>query len=234
MNSTGWLKRVLIATKLTTTRLLKLIQRLVPPFKRYILDSIFQSCRIIRPTLFLVLRANNTIAKLPKLDADQEATKWQAKLYNCTYKEREYAVNTLFSLFESDQNRTRGVESKARGVMQTAGLVIFAGDAVVLNLALREESSWPAVVIGLIAVSGVYLLAALVASHYVEKPGQRHVLNPDNVLPLELAGSELAVAIKLNRRDSIARTNLTESAIFDVARALVTVALALVTALLTI
>ena len=237
MNSTSWLKRTLIATKLITTPFLKFIQRLAPPSKRCILLIITwdyrKVYRIIMPTLFRALWANKKIAKVPRLDTDQEVSDWQAKLRNCTYEEREYAVNTLFSLFESDQNRIRGVESKARGVMQTAGLVL-AGDAVALNLALREETSRSALVIWLVAVSGVYLLTALVASLYVEKPGRRYVLDTDNVLPPEIAGSELAIATKLNRSGSIARTNLTESAIFDVARALVIAALALVTALLTV
>ena len=245
MNGTGWIERVIIAANRTKTYFIMLIQRwLVTPFKKYIFPlgtwawHIIRTIgRIIRPTLFRAHRANKKIAEIPRLDTDQEATEWQEKLHDCTYEQREYAVNTLVSLFESDQNRIRGVESKARGVIQTAGLVfaiVFAGDAVALNLALREESLRSALVFVLVAASGVYLLAALVASLYVEKPRQHHVLDPDDVLPPELAGSKLAIATKLNRSGSITRTNLAESAIFDAARALVTAALALFTALFTI
>ena len=59
-------------------------------------------------------------------------------------------------------------------------------------------------------------------------PGARHVLDPGDVLPSERAGAALASAIRLNRAASIPRTNLTESAIFDVARALVVAAAAVV------
>ena len=225
MKNISWGRRILVALKLNTTRIAKLIRERVVPLVKLIYS-------VVRPTLFRVYRVNKKISNIPKSDIDQELPGWQVTLRTVNYTERELAVNTLYSLFESDQNRIRSVESKARGVMQTAALVL-AGDAVALNLALREEISslvwW---IISPVLVSVFYLFTALWASLSVEKPGELHVLDPDDVLPAELAVSKLATSIELNRRGSIARTNLTESAIFDVARALFFAFMALLVAVL--
>lgn len=224
MKNISWGRRILVALKLNITRIAKLIWEHVVPLVKLIYS-------VIRPTLFRVYRVNKKIS-IPKPDSDQELPDWQGTLRNVNYTERELAVNTLFALFESDQNRIRSVESKARGVMQTAALVL-AGDAVALNLAIREEISalvwW---VISPVLVSVLYLFTALWASLSVEKPGELHVLDPDDVIPAELAVSKLATSIELNRRGSIARTNLTESAIFDVARAFFFAFMALLVAVL--
>lgn len=234
MSNIDWGRRVLIAARLNIIRFARLTWKYFIPFAKlsmgYVGRFLISICNVVRPTLFHALCANRKISNYLK-SSDLELSDWQAKLRDTNYKEREYAVNTLFSLFDSDQNRIRSVEHKARGVMQTAGLV-FTGDAIVINLALREET--PSWIIWLVAASGVYLLTALVASLYVEKPTRLHVLDPDNVLPVELAGSELVTSIELNRRGSIARTNLTESAIFDVARALFLAFIALLVALSTV
>ena len=118
-------------------------------------------------------------------------------------------------------------------MLQSASLV-FAGDAVALNLAFREEAARATLAIWLVVVSAVYLGTALGATLYVDKLGPRHVLSLEDVLPADRAGSRLVGAIKLNQSSSLARTNLTESAIFDVARSLVTAAVALGAALLAI
>ena len=128
-------------------------------------------------------------------EIDSEEKTWRERLQACPAEERGLAVSTLLSVFESDQNRIRGVESKARGVLQSASLV-FAGDAVALNLALREEASRATLAIWLVAVSAVYLGTALGAALYVDKPGPRHVLSLEDVLPPDRAGSRLVGAIK--------------------------------------
>lgn len=183
--------------------------------------------RLVRPTLIPAWHANRKLSKQTTRDPGGDSTKWYETLRTCPVEQREFAVATLLSTFESDQNRIRGVESKARGVLQTAGLV-FAGDAVAINLAVTDRGPNSTIVFWLVTISGLYLAAAIWAALYVDKPGERQVLDLKDILPPERAGAALAMATDLNRAMSISRTNLTESAIFDVARALVVAAAALV------
>ena len=196
---------------------------------RWLLSRIW---RLIRPTLIRAWWANRKLSQDTTTPPDGDQSRWQETLRAYPAEQRELAVTTLLSIFESDQDRIRGVESKARGVLQTASLV-FAGDAVALNLAV-ERGFRLVIVVWLVVVSGLYLVAAIGAALYVDKPGERHVLSPDDVLPSERAGATLAVATALNRSASISRTNLTESAIFDVARALVVAAAAVVVGVIAI
>lgn len=196
---------------------------------RWLLSQIW---KLVRPTLIRAWWANRKLSQDTMTQPDGDESSWQETLRAYLLEQRELAVTTLLSIFESDQDRIRGVESKARGVLQTASLV-FAGDAVALNLAV-ERGSRPVIVVWLVVLSGLYLVAAIGATLYVDKPGERHVLSPDDVLPTERAGATLAVATTLNRSASISRTNLTESAIFDVARALVVAAVAVVVAVIAI
>ena len=186
--------------------------------------------RIVRPTLFEIYSANRRISKVSELDVDSEEADWHTKLQDLMPDERALTVSTLWSVYESDQNRIRGIESKALGVLQIASLV-FAGDVAALTLALRQGAWHPKLAIWLVAVSCVYLGMALVASVSVAKPCPRYMLKPADVLPPELVGARLAMATLLNEPTSIARSNLTTSAIFDVLRALIAVAAALVAAI---
>ena len=183
--------------------------------------------KLARPTLLPAWRANQKLSNETTRHPDNDSMNWYEKLQACPDDERELVLATLLSTYESDQSRIRGVESKARGVLQTAGLV-FAGDAVAINLAVTDRGPHSTTVFWLVAVSSMYLAAAIWAALYVDKPGERHVLDLKDILPPERAGAALAVATKLNRTASISRTNLTESAIFDAARALVMAAAALV------
>ncbi len=187
--------------------------------------------RIVRPTLIPAWRANRKLGEGETHHLGSDRSNWYDKLQACPPEERELAVATLLSVFESDQDRIRGVESKARGVLQTAGLV-FAGDAVAINLAVTQHGAYSTIVFYLVGVSSLYLAAAIWAALCVDKPGQRHVLDLEDVTPPARAGSALAVATSRNRIASISRTNLTESAIFDAARALVWAAAALVATVL--
>ena len=185
--------------------------------------------RSLRPTICPALRANWKMTKsidnlLATYDTDEK--KWREILGTCPREERDIVVTSLLALFESDRSRERGIESKARGVVQTAGLV-FAGIAVALNLTLRQWVSTSPIVVVLLMVSAFYLFTAVGAALYVEKPGERKVLSPEDTLSPEQTGATLAVATILNRTASISRTNLTESAIFDVARSLVAATVAL-------
>ena len=231
---TGWVKRAWDRIKQFTTLAVNATwNRLVGPVARCAAWLVCWTWRTVRPTLIRALWANWKIHRGPVCDIDSEERTWRDRLQACPAEERGLAVSTLLSVFESDQNRIRGVESKARGVLQSASLV-FAGDAVALNVAFREEAARATLAIWLVVVSAVYLGTALGATLYVDKLGPRHVLSLEDVLPADRAGSRLVGAIKLNQSSSLARTNLTESAIFDVARSLVTAAAALGAALLAI
>ena len=181
---------------------------------------------VITPTVSRALLANRRYSRLPAPDADSEQAGYRKKLRDCTTEEVTHAASTLFSIYESDRNRVRGIEAKALGSLQIGSLV-FAGDAAALNLALREGASHPTWVIGFVVASGAYLIASLGAALYVTKPRATHVLSIDEVLPPEVAASTLAVATKLNQHASVKMSNLTESAIFDVGRAFLAAAIAL-------
>ena len=181
---------------------------------------------VITPTVCRALLENRRYSRVPGPDADIEQADYREKLQDCTPEEVTYAASTLFSIYESDRNRVRGIEAKALGSLQIGSLV-FAGDAAALNLALSEGAAPTTWVVGFVVASGVYLLASLGAALYVTKPGAIHVLGTDEVLPPETAASTLAIATRLNQHTSIKLTNLTESAIFDVARAFLAAAVAL-------
>ena len=95
--------------------------------------------RIVRPTLITALCVNSRISEIPPFKADQHEADYRRKLDNCTPEDLSFAVNTLFSLHESDHNRIRGIESKAFGTLRVASLV-FAGNAFTLNLALSQKN----------------------------------------------------------------------------------------------
>lgn len=183
----------------------------------------------VRPSLFRALWVNRRIRKIPEHIAEREEANWRRRLRASTREDQELAVSILLTGYESDQNRIRGIESKALGVLQSAGIV-FAGDVAALTLATRENASHAQLAIWLVVASWVYLVAALGASLFVAKPGQRFVFSNADLLPADLAGARLAIASRLNQAASIARSNLTESAIFDAARAFATAAAALVLA----
>lgn len=186
--------------------------------------------RTIRPTLFPVLRTNRLITRNVTTDAYQEETDWRSTLHDIAPEERSLAVSNLWFVFESDQNRIRGIEAKALSVLQIASLV-FVGDVAAITLAVREEALYPAWSIGIVIASCVYLTAALWASVSVAKPEPRYMLRPDDVLPPEHAGARLASSTKLNESKGIVRSNLTSAAIFDVVRALVASAAAVIAAI---
>ncbi len=171
--------------------------------------------------------------KDPERIDDGYEEEWRTKLQSYDPEKRGLTLTTLLAVFESDQNRMRGIEVKARGVLQCAGLV-FTGSAVTLTLAFRNGTSPSPATIWFLGSSAIYLVCAVWAALYVDTPSVRRFLSVDDVLQPVRAGATLAVITRLNRAASIARTNLTESAIFDVARALVTAAVALVLTVLAI
>lgn len=173
--------------------------------------------RLIRPTLIPALRANPRVPQdtTEQLEAGEE--QWHKRLKKQSAEERAAIVHLLYAVFETDQDRVRGLESKARGVAQTAALVL-AGNAVTLVLA-PSRGIWRVVVVLLVIASLVYGAAAVGAALYADKPRRRHLLGAEDVLPLERAGAALVRATRANRAASIQQSNLTESAIHDVARA---------------
>jgi len=196
-----------------------------PATLRWLLDWVW---RILRPTLIRALCANRQIPDIATRQRD-EGTNDREELQNYTPEELALAVNTLFSVYESDQSRVRGIESKAFGALQIAGLV-FAGSAFTLRIILDDRTPSPTA-IWLVAMSGLYLFASLAAELNVTKLRQNRVLDTEDVLPIEVAYSNLAEYIHLNRRASIKLGNLTESAIFDARRALFFTAAGLVVAI---
>lgn len=198
-----------------------------------VIGLIMSIWRAVRPTIFSAWWANRKVQSKSAHQIDSEQQAWHGKLQGYPPDHRFFAVSTLFSIYESDQNRIRGLESKARGVLQSAALAL-ATNAAALNLALRAETRYTWWAIGFSIGSGVYLTAAVVATLQVEKPSPRHVLFPQDTLPAEHTGATLATATDLNQTSSIAKANLTVSAIFDVARALLAAAAALVASVLPI
>ena len=189
--------------------------------------------RAVRPTIFSAWWKNRKVPSKSEHQIDGEQEAWHEKLQGYPLEQRFFAVSTLFSIYESDQNRIRGLESKARGVLQSAALAL-ATNAAALNLALRPDTRYTWWAIGFAIGSGVYLTAAVVATLRVEKPSPRHVLFPEDTLPAERAGATLATATDLNQTASIAKANLTVSAMFDVSRAMLAAAGALVASVLPI
>ena len=186
--------------------------------------------RLIRPTLIPAMLANQRVRQDTPEELDACERQWYERLASQPAEARSSLTHLLYALFESDQDRIRGLESKARGVPQTAALVL-AGNPVTLILA-PSSGIWPLLVIVLVIVSLVYGAAAVGAALYADKPRRRHLIRPEDVLPLEQAGAALVRATRANRAGSIRQSNLAESAIHDVARALVTTGVALLTAVL--
>ena len=140
-----------------------------PATFRWLLDWVW---RILRPTLIRALCANRQI---PDSSAAQsgEGTD-QEELRDCTPEELALAVNTLLSVYESDQRRVRSIESKAFRALQVAGLV-FAGSAITLRITLTEGAPDSPTAFWLVVVSGLYLFASLVAELNVTKLRQTRV-----------------------------------------------------------
>lgn len=185
--------------------------------------------RIVRPTLIYVLVINTRMSKVSLEEDDCDEKKWHKRLIKYDTKTREMMVEILLSIYESDQSRVLGIESKARGVMTAASLVLVVNIAV-LNYSIRENLHY--IVLVLIGLSFVYLVTALLASFRVEKTSPRWILGVDEVFSQEIAVYKLAEYIEKNRYYETARTNLTESAIFDIARAFVVAILAIILALI--
>ena len=194
---------------------------------RWLLDWVW---RILRPTLIRALCANRQIPDTLCAQSD-EGTDDQEELQNYTPEELALAVNILFSVYESDLNRVRGIESKAFGSLQIASLV-FAGSAFTLSIILTNGSPSSPTAFWLVVLSGLYLSTSLTAELTVTKLRQSQVLDTEEVLPIEVTYSNLAKYIHRNRHASIKLSNLTESAIFDARRALLLTAAGLIVAIL--
>lgn len=180
--------------------------------------------RIARPTLLPALLANR---KMPEDTSAGKEEAWRDRLRECGPNDLTSALNTLLVMHESDQNRIRGIESKAMGVLQIAGL-IFAGDVAALTLALRHNSSYTTFVVLLLLLSVMYLVSVLIASSIVMTPKPRHVLSVDEVLPPDLAATKLVMCMQLNARASTVVNNLTSASVSDAVRAFVITVVALV------
>ena len=185
--------------------------------------------RIIRPTLIHVRVINNRMSKVSLEEDGREEKKWHKVLINYDTRTHKMMIEILLSIYESDQSRVLGIESKARGVMTAASLVLVVNIAVI-NYSIRENLHY--IVLILIGLSFVYLVTALLASFRVEKTSPRWVLGVDEVFSPEIAIYKLAEYIEKNRYYETARTNLAESAIFDIARAFVVAILAIILALI--
>lgn len=190
------------------------------------------SWRLFRPTLIPAVLANPRVREDAPEELEVCERQWRERLENRPIEERASLAHMLHAVFESDQGRIRGLESKARGVPQTAALVL-AGNAVTLILA-PSSGIWRILVVVLVVASLMYGAAAVGAALYADKPRRRHLIRPEDVLPLERAGAALVRATRANRAGSIRQSNLTESAIHDVARALVATGIALLTSVLII
>ena len=209
--------------KHTASQILRsLWKRFLRPLTYYSGRLILRLWRLVRPTLLRALWANRVLKEKSQGQTYTGEKDWQERSKSYSLEDRRIITANLLSVFESDQNRIRSIGSKARGVLQTAGLV-FAGDAIAINLAFRE-GMLDSLIIGLLVLSGIYLVAAVGAALYVDKPTVQHVIDLDEVLARHQTVVTIAVSIALNRTASISRTNLTEAAIFDIARALVVAA----------
>ena len=187
--------------------------------------------RIIRPTLITALCVNSRVHNISSDEADSYEDAFRKELDNCTPEELSFALNTLVSLQGSDHLRIRGIETKAFGTLPVAGLVM-AGNAFTLNLVLdrqTQSATWATIAI---VASAIYLLASLVAELYVRTLRDSYELTSDDVLSSKDAGARLARYMKLNQHASTKLSNLTDAAIYDVRRALVTAAIALTIAVI--
>lgn len=186
--------------------------------------------RIARPTLLPALLTNR---KVPEDTSADEEEAWRERLTECSPNDLTSALSTLLVLYESDQNRIRGMESKAIGVLQIAGL-IFAGDVAALTLAFRQNASYTTFVVIFLLLSIMYLVSVLIASSIVMTPKPRHVLGVDEVLPPDLAATRLIMSMKLNARASTMINNLTSASVSDAVRAFVVTVVALIAAVPTV
>lgn len=173
--------------------------------------------RIIRPTLFHVVVINYRMNKISSEEDVSKEKDWHERLVDYDVNTREMVIGILLSTYESDQNRVLGIESKARGVLTAASLVLVVNIAILNYSVIRQTLNY--IMFIMIGFSFVYLVSALWASFRVEKISPRWVLDVSEVLSPEITGYKLAECIERNRYYETARTNLAESAIFDIARA---------------
>ena len=187
---------------------------------------------VLRPTYFVAQRANKTV-KQESTEGGVTREAWRESLGNLTDKQRPLAIDVLLSIYESDQNRIRGLESKALGVLTIVGLttaVDLAGVALLLT-EVDAVSGGPQLVFWLLLGSSVsYLLFSLLSIYETIIPGERHVLDVESALPPENAGAAAAVATRLNRSAGIVRSNLVDAGLRDTARGLLAALGALIAA----
>lgn len=187
---------------------------------------------LLRPTYFVARRANR-IVKRGSTEASDTTEAWRENLGNVTKEQRPLAINVLLSIYESDQNRIRGLESKALGVLTIVGLtaaVDLAGVALVLTEGDAVSGRLQLIFWLLLGSSVSYLLFSLLSIYETIIPGERHVVGVESALPPENAGVAAAVATRLNRSAGIVRSNLVDAALRDTARGLLVALGALVIA----
>lgn len=182
--------------------------------------------RVARPTLVPALLKNR---RIPEDTSAGEEGAWRDRLRECDPNDLTSALSTLLIMYESDHDRIRGMEAKAIGVLQIAGL-IFAGDVAALTFALRQNASHTTFVIALLLWSAVYLLSVLTASSMVMIPKRRYLLSVDEALPPDLTATKLVMYMKLNARTNAIVSNLTTASASDAVRAFVVTVVALIAA----
>lgn len=198
--------------------------------ERFIVRPLVIIWRALRPTLIHALAINRQITESDETVVRDENI-LRTRLDGCSPDEREHAIRVMLSLYQSDENRVRGIESKAFASIRFIG-IISAADLVLLTFALRGDVFRPVIVVGMLAISLVYISTGLVASVYVARPYNRYVLSPQDILPPKHTAKRLARLRRRNTPLASRRSNLTDSSLFDALRAFIVTLVAIVVALI--
>lgn len=186
--------------------------------------------RVVRPTFVPATLASRKIQPIADWKSQRHLSNWEQIVAPLDGREVDALNSVMLNVAHSDEDRARGMETKAIGMLQVAA-ILLAGDVGALTIGQRSDSAYESLVVALTLLSSPYLVLSVMSSLLVLKPSPRVALRPDRVLPLVQIAPYLAVAIRNNERGAVVRSNFVEAAISDAVRAASLVAAALIASL---
>ena len=189
--------------------------------------SLLRCLSVVRPTLVHVFIVNRRIELPSPADHDPDEQYWKSQVSNSQADDRGHSLRTLLSIYESDLARIRGIESKTFGIARIIS-VIFAANVAMLTLVARGDinlSNWTRLSL---ALAIVYLVSSAAAVMGVARPGIRHVLAAEDIMPQGRTAGRLARYSRSNRQIGMKISNLADAVVLDAGRSAVLTILTLV------
>lgn len=169
--------------------------------------------RTVRPTLFAVIGVNRRVSRSTPVDYDTRVLFWRGHLGCFRKAHRQRSETTIRSAYDEMRSAFVAVEAKAVGAIQLAAIV---GAGIVFMLRDAKSLAW--YMLALVALSGIYLVTAVISASVILHPRARPHVHVRRAIESAAGVDHMAATVEASAVLRTKATNLLTASYVDLTR----------------